>query len=151
LQPIFGLSDPLHQVFERWKMARSRSDDSVAARSRAIAICEQYLDKLPWELTREQGDAFRAFLLTQETTPKTAHDRLTWVKSVLRYAKRDLGIISVQPWEGIDISYPKRGSAPRKRGLMPTFGQSAPSPCTPATNRGATRRLVVMLPIGFRS
>lgn len=36
---------------------------------------------------------------------KTARDRLTWVKSVLKYAARDLGLIDRNPWEGIDISF----------------------------------------------
>ena len=30
---------------------------------------------------------------------------LTWVKSILKYACRDLGLIDRNPWEGIDIAF----------------------------------------------
>ncbi len=106
----------LREAYERWKdSSTDRSSDSVAACGRAVTLYEQSTGDPPLtQLTREQGDAFRAFLLKQGTTPKTAHDRLTWVKSLLKYAKRDLRAITEQPWEGLDISHPKRGTKPRK-------------------------------------
>jgi len=58
-------------------------------------------------LTREQGDGFRTWLQhpDRKTTSKTARDRLTWVKSVLKFAARDLGMIDRNPWEGLDIAF----------------------------------------------
>jgi integrase len=111
-----GKAMRLREVYERWKASSvDRSADSIAACGRALALYEQSTEDPPLpQLTREQGDAFRAFLLKQGTTAKTAHDRLTWVKSLLKYAKRDLRALSEHPWEGLDVAYPKRGTKPRK-------------------------------------
>jgi integrase len=115
-RPGTGKAMRLRDVYERWQdSSTERSSDSIAACGRALTLYEQSTgDPLLAQLTRDQGDAFRAFLLKQGNKPKTAHDQFTWVKSLLKYAKRDLRAISEQPWEGLDISYPKRGSNPRK-------------------------------------
>jgi integrase len=73
---------------------------------RALVLYEQQTKNPPLgELTRAQGDGFRAWLQQPErkTTSKTARDRLTWVKSLIKYAYRDLEIINRHPWEGIEI------------------------------------------------
>lgn len=96
----------LRHVFERWKGVKKRSDDSVRACERALILFEQRTENTPvQQLTRAQGDDFRSWLQTLGTSSKTAHDRITWVKSLLVYAYRDLELIQRQPWEGIDIAH----------------------------------------------
>jgi integrase len=96
----------LRDVFERWKKTKKRSTDSERACERAVALFEQRTEDTPVQaLTRAQGDDFRSWLQTLGTSSKTAHDRITWVKSLLVYAYRDLELISRQPWEGIDIEH----------------------------------------------
>jgi len=98
----------LRDAYDRWKCSKPRSLDSLNACSRSIDLYEGFTGNPPLsQLTREQGDGFRAWLQKPErkTTCKTARDRLTWVKSVLKYASRDLGLIDRNPWEGIDIAF----------------------------------------------
>jgi integrase len=103
----------LRDVFERWKGVKRRSEDSVRACERALMLFEERTGNTPVQkITRAQGDDFRAWLQTLGTSSKTAHDRITWVKSLLVYAYRDLELISRQPWEGIDIEH--RTENPRK-------------------------------------
>jgi integrase len=103
----------LREVFTRWKAVKRRSEDSVRACERALALFEQHTGDTPVQaITRAQGDSFRSWLQTLGTSSKTAHDRLTWVKSLLVYAYRDLELINRQPWEGIDIEH--RTEKPRK-------------------------------------
>ena len=96
----------LRDVYLRWKETKQRSDDAVNSCMRALVLYEQQTKNPPLgELTRAQGDGFRAWLQQPErkTTSKTARDRLTWVKSLIKYAYRDLEIINRHPWEGIEI------------------------------------------------
>jgi integrase len=103
----------LRDVFERWKGTKKRSEDSVRACERALALFEDRTGDTPvWAITRAHGDDFRSWLQTLGTSAKTAHDRLTWVKSLLVHAHRDLGLIAPQPWEGIDIEH--HAEKPRK-------------------------------------
>jgi len=98
----------LRDVYDRWKVSKTRSSDSVKACLRSVVLYEKFTGNPPiTQLTRELGDRFRAWLQQPErkTTSKTARDRLTWVKSVLKYAYRDLGLIDRNPWEGIDIAF----------------------------------------------
>jgi len=57
------------------------------------------------QLTRAQGDTFRAWLLTKGTTSKTSRDRFNWLKTLLKYAARDLEVIPKSPWVGLDIAH----------------------------------------------
>ena len=103
-----GTTTRLSEVYERWKLSKPRSLDTSNACKRAIALYEEFTGDPPLPgLTREQGDSFRAWLQMpeRETTSKTARDRLTWVKSVLKYAARDLELIDRSPWEGLDITF----------------------------------------------
>lgn len=100
--PVAALK--LRQVYERWKAAKPRSADTVNACGRALALYEEQTGNPPIrELTRSQGDAFRAWLQQQDTSSKTARDRFTWVKSLLKYAYRELEAIDRNPWEGLEI------------------------------------------------
>lgn len=101
-----GASTTLHDVFQLWKGKKVRSDDSLKACDRALGLFEKWSKNTQvQQITRAQGDGFRAYLQTLGTSSKTAHDRLTWVKSLLVYAYRDLELIPRQPWEGIDIEH----------------------------------------------
>lgn len=96
----------LRDVFERWQGAKKRGTDAVKACGRALKLYEQHTGNPPIQkVTRAQGDSFRAWLQTLGTSSKTAHDRLTWVKSLLGYAARDLEWLTRHPWEGLDIEH----------------------------------------------
>ena len=94
----------LRDVFTRWKVSKTRSEDSVRACERALVLYEEFTkDPELTLLNREQGDGFRAFLIAKGGASKTASDRLTWVKSLLKYAAQDLELIPRHPWAGLDI------------------------------------------------
>lgn len=96
----------LRDVYPRWKESKPRSRDAIDSCMRALVLFEEHTQNPPLhELTRAQGDSFRTWLQQPErnTTSKTARDRLTWVKSLIKYAYRDLELIDRHPWEGIDI------------------------------------------------
>ncbi|WP_197507001.1 site-specific integrase [Mitsuaria sp. 7] len=96
----------LREVFGKWTEAKSRNKDTVAACKRALALFEQQTGNPPLAaLSRAHGVEFRAWLQHPDrgTTTKTAHDRMTWVKSLLKFAHVDLELIHRQPWEGLDI------------------------------------------------
>lgn len=103
----------LRDVFDKWKGSKRRGDDALKACERALVAFEgQSGDPALLKITRAQGSDFRAWLLQQGLSSKTAHDRITWVKSLLRFACRDLELIPRHPWEGLDIEY--RTEAPRR-------------------------------------
>ncbi|WP_377153044.1 tyrosine-type recombinase/integrase [Roseateles sp. UC29_93] len=96
----------LREVFGKWTEAKSRNKDTVAACKRALALFEQQTGNPPLAaLSRAHGVEFRAWLQHPDraTTSKTAHDRMTWVKSLLKFAHVELELIHRQPWEGLDI------------------------------------------------
>jgi integrase len=98
----------LRDIYDRWKVSKPRSPDAISACLRSVALCEQFTGNPPIsELTREQGDGFRSWLQQpdRKTTSKTARDRLIWVKSILKFAALDLGLIHRNPWEGLDIDF----------------------------------------------
>lgn len=98
----------LSDVYERWKVSKPRSSDSLNTCLRSVALYEAFTGNPPIkQLTREQGDGFRTWLQhpDRKTASKTARDRLVWVKSLLKYASRDLGLLVSNPWEGIDIPF----------------------------------------------
>lgn len=66
----------LREVFNRWKAVKQRTEDSVRACERALALYEERTNDTPVQaLTRAQGDDFRAWLQTLGTSSKTAHGR----------------------------------------------------------------------------
>ena len=95
----------IRSVYARWKVSKTRSQDSEAACLRAVVLFEECLGKAVnlHDLTRAQGDQFRAWLLAKDTTSKTTRDRFTWVKSLLKYAVRDLEALPRSPWEGLEV------------------------------------------------
>jgi len=96
----------LRDIYNRWKESKPRSADSINSCNRSLLLYEEFT-KNPalHQLTRAQGDGFRTWLQQPErkTASKTAYDRFTWVKSLLKYAYRDLELLSRHPWEGIEL------------------------------------------------
>jgi integrase len=96
----------LRDVFDRWKAKKKRSKDSVQAMERALKQFEQQTGNPPLgDITRDMGDAFGAWLQTQGLASKTAHDRITAVKTLIKYAHQDLEWLPRHPWAGIDIAH----------------------------------------------
>lgn len=96
----------LRDVFDRWKRsgAAPRKDDSIQAMERALRQFEgQHPKQALQGITREMGEAYRAWLLEACGTPKTARDRLTGLKTLLKYAFRELEWTERHTWEGLDI------------------------------------------------
>jgi len=99
-----ALSIKLRAVYERWLQSAVRSDDSAAAVARSLRLFESVLgDRDIQSITRQDGDTFRSWLTAQETAPKTARDRLNWIKTLLKYASQDLELIPKNPWVGLEI------------------------------------------------
>jgi integrase len=96
----------LRDVFAEWKKSKKRGTDSIGSTERALSMYEEQTGNPDLaKLTRPQGTAFRAWLLTQKLASKTMHDRITQVKSLLNFARRDLLWLSSNPWEGLDIEH----------------------------------------------
>lgn len=96
----------LRDVYDRWKLsgATARSADSIAAYGRAVTQFEGQHPALPLEaFNGDLGDAYRAWLVATCKTPKTARDRLTAIKSLLKFATDTLEWLPKQPWRGLDI------------------------------------------------
>ncbi len=96
----------LRHVFEKWQLSGDspRSADSIAAYGRAVSQFEAEHPGIALEgMTRELGDNYRSWLRANLKTPKTARDRLTAIKSLLKYASETLEWIPKQPWRGLDI------------------------------------------------
>ncbi len=98
----------LRDVYGKWAVSKPRSSDSKAACTRSVALFEAFTENTPLvQLSRAQGDTFRTWLQQPErkTTSKTARDRLNWVKSLLKFAFRDLELLPRNPWEGMEIEF----------------------------------------------
>ncbi len=96
----------LRDIYDRWVKSKPRSSDAINTCMRALLLYEEHTENPPIHLlTRSQGDDFRSWLQQPErkTSSKTAYDRFTWVKTLLKYAYRDLELISRHPWEGIEL------------------------------------------------
>lgn len=96
----------LRDVYDRWKASgdKPRTPDTIAACNRALVMYETFAPgKALNDITREQGDTFRAWIRVNSNTTKTARDRLNWLKSLLKYASQTLEWITRHPWEGLAI------------------------------------------------
>jgi integrase len=96
----------LRDIYDRWVKSKPLSSDAINTCMRALLLYEEHTKNPPLHLlTRSQGDDFRSWLQQPErkTSSKTAYDRFTWVKTLLKYAYRDLEVISRHPWEGIEL------------------------------------------------
>jgi integrase len=103
----------LRDILATWKEAKRRSADSIRACERALEGFEQHAGTPPVaKITRAHGVEFRSWLLAQPISSKTAHDRFTWVRALLRFASDDMGIIDRQPWQKLVIEH--KTEAPRR-------------------------------------
>ena len=96
----------LRDIYNRWVKSKPLSSDAINTCMRALLLYEEHTENPPLHLlTRSQGDDFRSWLQQPErkTSSKTAYDRFTWIKTLLKYAYRDLELISRHPWEGIEL------------------------------------------------
>lgn len=101
-----GKPRTLRDVYERWKISGDspRSKDSIAVYDRALKQFEgQNKDIALAAITRETGDTYRTWLRENCNTTKTARDRLTNIKSLLKFAAETLQWIPAQPWLSLDI------------------------------------------------
>ncbi len=101
-----GQPKSLRDVFDRWKSsgASPRSADSIQAMDRALRQFETQRPSVTLQgISREMGDGYRTWLLENCGTPKTARDRLTGLKTLLKYAFRELEWTERHTWEGLDI------------------------------------------------
>ena len=119
----------LRNIYERWVKSKPLSSDAINTCMRALLLYEEQTGNPPLHLlTRAQGDSFRAWLQEPErrTASKTAYDRFTWVKTLLKYAYRDLELISRHPWEGIELfkETTKQRRPWSETELQTLFGQS---------------------------
>lgn len=102
----------LRKVFDKWKVADVRGKDAMDACGRALKLFEDSLEGAPLpvaEITRAHGTDFKGWLVAKiaadEMSSKTAHDRLTSVKGLLRFAFEELEAIPKHPWRGLDIKH----------------------------------------------
>ncbi|WP_404991287.1 phage integrase SAM-like domain-containing protein [Cupriavidus pauculus] len=96
----------LRNVFDRWKESSDLKPDSIRATERVLEAFEKQTgNPTLTDITRDMGDAFRAWLRQQGGASKTQHDKLTALKTLLNYAARDLEWIKKNPWEGLDIKH----------------------------------------------
>lgn len=94
----------MRDVYDFWIKSSPKSSDAVASCARALKLFEEHTGNPPLsQLTRAQGDQFRAKLRELPTTSKTARDRFNWIKSLLKYASQDLELIPRSPWVGLEI------------------------------------------------
>lgn len=96
----------LRDVFDKWKTSgdSARSADSIAVYDRALKQFEGQHKGIALEgITREMGDTYRTWLRESCNTTKTARDRLTNIKSLLKFAHETLEWLPKQPWRGLDI------------------------------------------------
>lgn len=96
----------LRDVFDRWKLSGDspRKEDTIKAMDRALKQFEGQHPEVPLkDITREMGDAYLSWLRANSGTTKTARDRLTAIKSLLKYAHRTLEWSQRHTWEGLDI------------------------------------------------
>ena len=90
----------LRDIYERWMKSKPRSTDAINTCRRVLLLYEDRSYNPPLHLlTRAQGDSFRSWLQEPErkTASKTACDRFTWVKTLLKFAYRDLELINRHP------------------------------------------------------
>lgn len=94
----------MRDVYEKWMNALPRTKDSIASCGYALALFEKQFPNYPIaQLKGTDGHKFRNWLLTECQTTKTARDKLVWVKSLLRFATFDLGLLPVNPWNSLKI------------------------------------------------
>ena len=100
----------LHALLREWQNTKQPSQDTYRACELAVQAFVQ-LEKKPNitinEINRQSGQRFASHLMHHCNSAKTAHGKLTWVKSLLNFAVESLEVLARNPWTGIDIKYSK--------------------------------------------
>lgn len=95
-------------LLAQWQQTKQPSKDTY--RSCELAV-EGLLAMLGLQdislsnLTRRLGQQYSAHLIDSCNSRKTAHGKITWIKSLLNFAYDDLEWLARNPWRGIDIQY----------------------------------------------
>jgi integrase len=99
----------LRDAYNEWNksVGITRKTGTVRAKELALEDYEAFPGATALEaITREQGHQFKAWILAKEDlAPKTQHQRLTDVKTLLKHAAQELEWIPKSPWVGIAIEY----------------------------------------------
>lgn len=96
----------LRDVYDRWAVSgeEKRTIINKNACNSALELFEGFApDTFLEGITRNQGDAFRAWLRDRPGASKTARGKLTYVKSLLKFACQTLEWIPKHPWVGLEI------------------------------------------------
>ena len=96
----------LRDVYDRWAVSgeEKRTIINKNACNSALELFEGFAPDTTLEaITRNQGDAFRAWLRDRPGASKTARGKLTYVKSLLKFACQTLEWIPKHPWVGLEI------------------------------------------------
>ena len=96
----------LRDVFNSWQKADGLklTPDAVRSRELALGLFEEFTGNTPiTQVTRLQGNDFKAWLQTRGAASKTSSDRLIYVNALFRYAYTELELIDRHPWERINI------------------------------------------------
>jgi integrase len=108
---LASTSFSLRTVFYEWQQVKRPSRDTKRACEIAV---DAFLELLELDdidittITKKEGQRFATHLVQQCNSRKTAHGKLTWVKSLLNFAVDSLECLSKNPFKGIDIKYQKQ-------------------------------------------
>lgn len=106
-------SDTVSSLLAEWHTIKKPSQDTFRACELAVEGLLEML-KVPdidlSGLSRKFGQQYSAHLIKSCKSRKTAHGKLTWIKSLLNFASDDLELIPRNPWRGIEIKYSQASS-----------------------------------------
>lgn len=103
-------SHTIKGLLAQWQETRNPSKDTYRSCELAVEGLLAMLgvqDICLSNLNRKVGQQYSAHLIESCNSRKTAHGKLTWVKSLLNFAYDDLEWVARNPWRGIDIQYSK--------------------------------------------
>ncbi len=98
----------IKEVLAQWQDTKKPSKDTYRSCELAVEGLLAMLglsDISLSDLTRKVGQQFSAHLVESCNSRKTAHGKITWIKSLLNFAYDDLEWLARNPWRGIDIQY----------------------------------------------
>lgn len=108
VQPqALDLERNLRNVFDIWRATEGvfRGRGTVRAKEQALRVFEAcFPDQIIGEITRAQGQKFKAYLYSLSCSSMTKQHHLTRVKELLNFAYDKLELIPRSPWVGICVS-----------------------------------------------
>ncbi len=103
----------VRSLLAEWQTIKKPSQDTFRACELAVDGLLAMLKVPDVELdglSRKFGQQYSAHLIKSCKSRKTAHGKLTWIKSLLNFASDDLELIPRNPWRGIEIKYSQASS-----------------------------------------